>query len=144
MTLIALNRINKGESVNQVASDINVGWLTVLGWKDYKWYWVVLCEETYYWICWRKEEHKSSEYKNVSEALYQWFRIQMGLYQDLYWKRRHYGFITSSKKKKESLDVLQVLGGYWLDRWKQHYGVKLLSICRRNCWRNQLAYVILS
>lgn len=33
MTLIALNRINKGESVNQVTSDINVDWLTVLGWK---------------------------------------------------------------------------------------------------------------
>lgn len=33
MTLLLLNRINKGESLNQVTSDINDDWLTVLRWK---------------------------------------------------------------------------------------------------------------
>ena len=34
MKLDALKRLNKGESVNKIAMDLEVGQTTIIGWKD--------------------------------------------------------------------------------------------------------------
>uniref|UniRef100_A0A1B6GQ91 HTH CENPB-type domain-containing protein n=2 Tax=Cuerna arida TaxID=1464854 RepID=A0A1B6GQ91_9HEMI len=130
MKLDTLKRIDNGESVNKVASELNVGRSKVIGWKKTRteiesWCSKRLCTESIV----ERKSMKTSEYEKVGEALFQWFRIQ-----------RDKGTpITGPILQKKALHFYNEFKGEgepdftassgWLDRWKHRYGVKQLSIC---------------
>lgn len=130
MKLEALKRIDKGESVNKVAIELNVGRSTVLGWKKTRteiesWCVKRLCSESI-------EERKSmkrSEYEKVSEALYQWFRVQREKGTPISGPILQEKALKFYQDFKEEGEPEFTASSGWLDRWKQRYGIKQLSIC---------------
>lgn len=126
----ALNRLEKGENVNKIALNLNVGRSTVLGWQKKKseiesWCLKRMCTESIK----ERKSMKCAEYEKVSEALYQWFRVQRDKGAPIS------GPILQEKAlkfyeefKEEGVSGFTASNG-WLDRWKQRYGVKQLSIC---------------
>lgn len=79
------------------------------------WYWIVVCEETLYYTesIGGRKSIKSSEYKKISEAIYQWYRVQWKKGTPLsrpILKEKALQFYYELKEK-EGLDSLWVLGG---------------------------------
>lgn len=128
--LDALKRLENGESVNKIALDINVGRSTLLGWKKKKsdiesWCLKRICTESIK----ERKTMKCSEFEKVSEALYQWFRVQRDKGTPISGPILQEKALKFYDELKEEGEAVFTASNGWLDRWKQRYGVKQLSIC---------------
>lgn len=128
--LDALKRLENGESVNKIALELNVGRSTVLGWKKKKsdiesWCVKRICTESIK----ERKTMKCSEYEKVSEALYQWFRVQRDMGTPISGPILQEKAIKFYDELKDEGESGFTASNGWLDRWKQRYGVKQLSIC---------------
>lgn len=125
MKLKALNRLNKGESVKTVASDLNVGRSTVCGWKKTRrdiesWYAKRMCAESFG----ERKSMRSSEYEKVSEALYHWFSLQREEGTRISGHVLQEKALQFYKEFNEEGETGFTASSGWLDKWKQRYGVK--------------------
>lgn len=130
LKLDALKRLEKGENVNKIAAELNVGRSTVLGWKNKKseiesWCLKRICTESIK----ERKTMKCAEYEKVSEALYQWFRVQRDRGTPISGPILQEKALKFYEELKEEGESGFTASNGWLDRWKQRYGVKQLSIC---------------
>uniref|UniRef100_A0A1B6ERC5 HTH CENPB-type domain-containing protein n=1 Tax=Cuerna arida TaxID=1464854 RepID=A0A1B6ERC5_9HEMI len=127
---VLLKRLEKGENVNKIALNLNVGRSTVLGWQKKKseiesGCLKRMCTESIK----ERKSIKCAEYEKVSEALYQWFRVQRDKGVPISGPILQEKALKFYEEFKEEGDSGFTASNGWLDRWKQRYGVKQLSIC---------------
>lgn len=126
----ALKRLERGESVNKIALDLNIGRSTVLGWKKKKseiesWCLKRQCTES---IAERKTM-RSAEFEKVGETLYQWFRVHREKGTPISGPILQEKALQFYEQFKDEGEPGFTASNGWLSRWKQRYGIKLLSIC---------------
>lgn len=130
MKLNALKRLDEGESVSKVADDLNVGRSTVVGWKKARsniesWCAKRQCNES----MGERKSMKGSGYEQVSDALYQWFRVQREKGTTLSGPMLQERALKYYGELKEEGESGFTASNGWLERWKLRYNVKLLSTC---------------
>lgn len=126
----ALKRLEKGENANKIALELNVGRSTVLGWKNKKseiesWCLKRICTDSIK----DRKTMKCAVHEKVSEALYQWFRVHRDKGTPISGPILQEKALKFYEELKEDGDTAFQASNGWLDRWKQRYGVKQISIC---------------
>lgn len=126
----ALKRLERGESANKIALDLKIGRSTVLGWRNKKseiesWCLKRVCTES---IAERKTM-KGGDFEKVSEALFQWFRVQRDKGTPISGPILQEKALQFYEELKDEGEPVFIASNGWLGRWKQRYGVKQLSIC---------------
>ncbi|XP_023231971.1 jerky protein homolog-like [Centruroides sculpturatus] len=128
--LRALKRLDKGESVSAVAKDLGVGKSTIRDWKKKRteiesWCVSRMCTETLK----ERKSMKESDFNEVSEALYIWFRQTRKKGTPISGPILQEKALKFYEEFKKDNDPKFVASTGWLDRWKKRYGVRQLSIC---------------
>lgn len=126
----ALKRIDSGENVNKIASELNVGRSTVLGWKNKRseiesWCLKRVCTQSIN----QRKTMKCADFEKVSEALFQWFRLQRNNGVPISGPILQEKALSFFEKLKEDGEPSFTASNGWLNRWKTRYGIKQLSIC---------------
>lgn len=122
--LDAIKRLDQGQTLRKVASELGVGEATVWDWKKKR-------EDIKNWCSQRLVENGSvnsirktmrkGEYEKTSEALYQWF-LQM---------KENGNSVTGPILQSKALELHRnfnegeefTASSGWLERWKKRYGV---------------------
>lgn len=126
--LEAIRRLDKGDLLKNVASDLGVGVSTISEWKKQrekieKWSSVLTSPQP------SRKTMKTGEYQKVDDALYLWFT-----------QNRERGIPISGpilKQKavnlSEELPVIEApdftASDGWLHRWKKRHGIRELKVC---------------
>lgn len=126
----ALKRLDKGESVNAVALDLGVGRSTIGDWKKKRadiesWCLKRVCTDSLK----ERKNMKESEFLEVSEALYLWFRQQREKGTPMSGPILQEKALQLYEKLKKDSEITFGASIGWLDRWKKRYGVRQLSVC---------------
>jgi transposase-like protein len=130
MKLNAIKRLDQGETIKKVASDLGVGEVTVGDWRRKraeieKWFSqrASVCDSEIL----NRKTMKKGEFEQTSEALFLWF-VQMrdkgspisGPILQAKALEFHKHFNEGEEKFTASIG--------WLDRWKKRFGVRNLNI----------------
>lgn len=126
--LNAIERIDKGESVSKICSELNVGKSTVNDWRRNRKTLMDFCTqiESEKVLSERRYLRKPSN-EMVDDALWLWFLQE----------RRRGTPISGPVLQEKAMILHNKLGGNiefvasngWLDRWKKRHGVKFVNIC---------------
>ncbi len=136
--LKAIQRIDDGDTVANIASDLGVGTSTVSDWKKNR-------KQIEEWCSIHPESSssgnksnkrktmKSSEHEMVSEALYVWFcqKRNQGLpISENILREKALLFHARLKSPDDTVPEREqfTVSHSWLDRWKKRYGVRQLKI----------------
>lgn len=122
--LEALKRLDQGQKIKRVASELGVGEATVSDWRKKreeieKWCFQIslgMCNETIH-----RKTMKKGEFENISEALYMWF-IEM---------RKNDSPVSGPILQSKALELHRsfnegtefTASNGWLERWKRKYGI---------------------
>lgn len=127
--LEALQRLDKGETMQKVAEEYGVGRVTVGDWKKKR-------SEIVKWCSARasneslkeRKTMKKCEYEKVSEALFLWFTQQREKGVPITGPLLQEKALVFHKEFNEGeSDFTASIG--WINRWKKRYGVRQLNIC---------------
>lgn len=127
--LEALKRLDRGETMQQIASDLGVGRVTVGDWKRKR-------SELEKWSCDRNSEDalkgrksmKRCEYEQTSEALFLWYSQQRARGMPISGPILQEKALTFQKEFEDGEQDFTASVG-WLDRWKKRYGIRQLNVC---------------
>lgn len=127
--LNAIRRVEKGETLQKVADDYNVGRVTVGDWKKNK-------SEIEKWCSARvtgaalkeRKTMRKCDYEKVSEALFIWFTSHRERGVPISGPLLQEKALQFRKEFDEGEADFSASSG-WLDRWKRRYGVRQLQIC---------------
>lgn len=123
--LQAINRLDKGETIKKVASDLGVGEVTVGDWRRKR-------AEIEKWCSQKDNESKrktmkTGEFEKTSSALFMWFTQLRSKGSPVSGPMLQEKAIEFHEKFKDGEEEFTASRG-WLHRWKTRYGIRELNI----------------
>lgn len=126
--LEAIKRLDAGETIKSIATDLGVGEVTVGDWRrnriKIEQFCSQKCNET---PAEKRKSMRTSDYEKTSKALFLWFTQQRNKGTPISGPILQEKAVFFRNQFKEGEDFTASVG--WLDRWKKRYGVRQLNIC---------------
>lgn len=127
--LNAIKRLDAGETIKSVATDLGVGEVTVGDWRrnriKIEQFCSQKCNET---PGEKRKSMRTSDYEKTSKALFLWFTQQRSKGTPISGPILQEKAVFFRNQFKEGEEDFSASVG-WLDRWKKRYGVRQLNIC---------------